>query len=88
MFVYGVDDPWQGAEMTQFPDPVYAQNNRLTVIQADCDTCAHCIDLHGDSEDSPAGLISAHKEMDATLKQWFKELDEPRFQEEKSFFQW
>ena len=75
MFVYGVDDPWQGAELTQFPDPKYAEENRLDIIVADCDTCAHCVDLDWYMESNPEGLKKAQNKIKANLRNWLLELD-------------
>ena len=77
MFVYGIDDPWQGAEMMALQDPNNAHRDHIAVIVADCDSCAHCIDLHQDNEANPTGLQKAHTEMRELLLQWFHELDQP-----------
>jgi hypothetical protein len=83
MFVYGIDDPWQGAEMTSFPDPDYAINNHLEIIVADCEACAHCIDLSGSSEFNPSGLQSAHAQIKRNLYNWLNDLEAEEMAQQK-----
>lgn len=61
--------------MTKLADPAHAEKNHLKVIVADCETCAHCIDLHEDNETNPQGLQNAHVQMRNTLLDWFDDLD-------------
>lgn len=64
IFTNGSEDPWKHASITETDDP------NLIPLEIVCDDCAHCVDLHGDSDDDPAALTAARKQIMEQMEQW------------------
>jgi len=53
IYTNGEEDPWKWASI------LTTKNPDITPIEIKCDDCAHCVDLHADSDADPQALIDA-----------------------------
>jgi len=56
----GSEDPWQWATKN-------STTGSMTSVYVNCDSCAHCVDLHGETATSPQALIQAHAQIQSLL---------------------
>mmetsp|Transcript_42440 Transcript_42440/g.30620 ORF Transcript_42440/g.30620 Transcript_42440/m.30620 type:complete len:143 (+) Transcript_42440:1007-1435(+) len=70
---YGVasEDPWTFATMRELHNPL-AQKT-MQVGMADCENCAHCVDLGTPSADQPAELTQVQDEIRIAIGRWLDE---------------
>lgn len=67
IFTNGGEDPWQHASVTKTTNP------HIIPIVIDCDDCAHCVDLHGESPNDAPELVAARKRITKIFGKWIKE---------------
>ena len=67
IFTNGSEDPWKHASVLK------TKNKDLIPIEIECDTCAHCVDLHGDYDTDPEILTESRKKIKAIFAKWIKE---------------
>jgi hypothetical protein len=57
-FLNGSEDPWQYAGMREIQHPDTTQKT-MTAHYIECDSCAHCVDMHEPYEGQPQNLTDA-----------------------------
>ena len=71
-FLNGSEDPWQYAAMREIQHPDTTQKN-MTAQYIECDSCAHCVDLHTPQEGQAQSLTDAQNAVAAKVSEWLTE---------------
>lgn len=65
IFTNGVEDPWKHASIT-------TSREGITAIEIDCENCAHCVDLRGNTPSDSDALKEARSTIATIMEQWIE----------------
>lgn len=82
IFTNGVEDPWKWVSKLDVSDAQPRQD--LHAFVADCENCAHCVELYTEKESDPPELKEIRYKIRKIFSRWIEEDKQKRYGDRKS----